>query len=159
MRFLPMHRRSALLLGGSLLAATLLALGLPANLQVLEVGGPDTVLSVSKGDVFFHEYTHSMYGVQVSEKFRIEDGHFRLVHVMTQSDAVLEYFGIEKRGEHNADGTFQEFTIPAASCGNHILRLHNLELSLGTLQHRSGRIHLKLKGVPVWAYVTRLIWR
>jgi hypothetical protein len=155
----PHDRRRVMLLCSSLSVVFLLALGLQTNIQVVEIGDSGPSLFVRNGDLFFHEYTHSMYGAQVVEKFRIEDGHFRIFHVMTQSDAVLEYFGIEKRGEHNVDGTFQQFSIPAASIGKHILKLYGYELSLDKPEHKHGPIHVKLLQVPFWAYAARLIRR
>lgn len=148
-----------MLLCSSLFVFFLLALGLQTNLQVVEIGDSGPSLLARNGDLFCHEYTHSMYGVQVVEKFRIEDGHFRIFHVMTQSDAVLEYFGIEKRDKHNVDGTFQQFSIPAASIGKHILKLDSYELSLDKPEHKDGSIHVKLLQVPFWAYAARLIRR
>ena len=67
------------------------------DLLVVKIGSPEVMVPVSEGDVFFRTYMHSMYEVPVSEKFRIEDGHFRLVHVQTQSDAVLAYLGLGRK--------------------------------------------------------------
>ncbi|AFM23547.1 hypothetical protein [Desulfomonile tiedjei] len=153
------NRRRVVLLCICLSAVLLLAWGLQTNLQVVEIGDSGPSLLVRNGNLFCHEYTHSMYGAQVVEKFRIEDGHFRIFHVMTQSDAVLEYFAIEKRGEHNVDGTFQKFSIPAASIGKHILKLEDYELSLDKPEQKGGSIHVKLLQVPFWAYAARLIRR
>ena len=72
-------------------------MGLWKDLLVVKIGSPEVMVPVSEGDVFFHTYVHSMYQVPVSEKFRIEDGHFRLVHVQTQSDAVLALLGSRRK--------------------------------------------------------------
>lgn len=139
--------------------AALAALGLSKDHLVVKIGSPEVMVPVSEGDVFFRTYIHSMYQVPVSEKFRIEDGHLRLVHVQTQSDAVLAYLGIERKNEPNVDGKFREFSIPAASIGNHVLRFHDRDIPLGTHEGRNGSIHVKLARVPVLTYFARLVWR
>ena len=110
--------------------AVLISVALFPMFQVLEIGNGDAkmLLCVSKGDVFAHGYTHSMYGAPVFEKFKIENGCLRLFHVMTESDAVLEYFAIEKKDEPNAHGTFKSFSIPSASIGQHRFTLNGREI-------------------------------
>ncbi|MBM3301193.1 MAG: hypothetical protein FJY85_14715, partial [Deltaproteobacteria bacterium] len=135
------------------LAALLLLAGLSKSVMVLEITNPELVLPVSQGDVLCHSYTHSMYEVPVAEKFIIQDGYLRLVHVMTQSEAALAYFGIEKKGEPNVDSKFLEFTIPAGSIGNHVLTLNRREIPLETREDRDGSIHVRLLKVPLLGYL------
>ena len=142
-----------------LILVAVLSLGCIQNLLVLQIGSPGVLVPVSKGDVFVLSYLQSMYQALVSEKFRIEDRCFRLVHVMTQSDAALEYLGLESKNEPNVDREFKEFTIPAASIGNHALRVHDRDISLGTHEDREGKIHVKLLSVSVLAYIGSLFWR
>ncbi len=159
-----MKRRSArgtraLVLCPLILAAALLTVGLCKTLLVLEIGRPGFLVPVSEGDVFFRTYVHSMYRAPVTEKFRVEGGHFRLVHVMSQSDAVLEYLGLERKDEPNVDRQFTQFTIPAASIGNHMIRLHDRDIPLGTHEDTDGKIRVKLMRVSLLEYVARLVWR
>jgi hypothetical protein len=140
-------------------AAALLAMGLWKDRLVVTVDSPKVMAPVSEGDVFFHTYMHSMYQAPVSEKFRIECGYFRLVHVQTQSDAVLAYLGLEGKNEPNAYGNFREFSVPAASIGDHVLRFRDRDIPLGTREGRDGSIHVELTRVPALAYFARLVWR
>ena len=140
-------------------AAALLAVGLWKDLPAVKIGNPEVMVPVSEGDVFSHTYIHSMYQVPVSEKFRIEYGHFRLVHVQTQSDAVIAYLGLEGKNEPNAHGNFREFSVPAASIGDHVLRFNDRDVPLGTHEGRDGTIHVKLARVPVLTYFAHLVWR
>jgi len=140
-------------------AAALSAVGLYKDLLVVTIDSPNVMVPVSEGDVLFRTYMHSMYQVPVSEKFRIKYGHFELVHVETQSDAVLAYLGLEGRTEPNAHGKFREFSVPAASIGDHVLRFHDRDIPLGTHEGPDGSIHVKLARVPLLAYFARLVWR
>jgi len=140
-------------------AAALSMLSAGKSLLVLEIGGPEVRVPVSEGDEFFHTYRQSMYDVLVSEKFRIEDGYFRLVHVATQSDAVLWYLGIERKDEPNVDGIFTEFTVPAASIGNHMIRVHDREIRLDAVQNRDGKISVRLRRAPAFLSLANLIGR
>jgi hypothetical protein len=135
------------------------AVGLRKQVLVVQVDGPDVLIPVSEGEVFFRSYTHSMYQVPVSEKFLIENEHFRLVHVQTQSEAVLAYLGLEGKNEPNADAKVKEFSIPAASIGKHMLRFPHRDLYLGTQEGRNGSIRVKLTKVPLFMYLARLFWR
>lgn len=141
--------------------AVLPVLILLPGFQVLEIGGgkAKVSLSVSKGDVFAHGYTHSMYGVPVVEKFRIERGGLRLFHVMTESDGAREYFGIEKKGENNADAKFTSFSIPVASVGGHVLSLDGRRISLETLHAGTGAITVTLGKRSLAAYLMTHLWR
>lgn len=143
----------------SLMVACLLALGFWKTVLILEIGTPELRLSVHQGDVIVCTYINSIYDVPVSEKLRIEDGHFRLFHVITQSDAVLAFLGLERKDEPNADLEVKEFTVNAASLGHHVLRVHDRDIPLRTHSDQEGRIHVKLRKVPLLTYLTRPIWR
>jgi hypothetical protein len=140
-------------------AVALSLLWVRKNRFVLEIGGPALRVPVSEGDEFVRTYRHSIYEVPVSEKFRIEDGHFRLVHVATQSEAVLWYLGIERKDEPNVDRIFTEFTIPAASIGRHTIWVHHREIRLDAVPNRDGKIRVKLLGVPAFLSFAHLIGR
>jgi hypothetical protein len=142
-----------------LIFALTVALGFLVKVQVLEIGSSSLRMPVSKGDVFSHKFTHSMYGATVCEKFRVEDGYFTLFHVMTQSDAALEYYAIESRDVGNVNRQYREFTIPAASVGNHVLKLDNREMALATHPGRDGSIRVQLIRVPVAVYFVDHLWR
>ena len=157
-RCLPSSAK-ALVLCALVAAAALLAVGLWKTILVLEVSSPAVLASVRECDVFLLTYTHSMYHVPVTEKFWIEDGHFRLVHVMTQSDAVLAYLGLESKTKPNVDLKFTEFTIQAGSMGNHVLQFHNRRIPLATGQDRDGGIRVRLNRVPLLVYIAQLIRR
>lgn len=149
----------ALLLFLVILAVALLTVGLCKNLLLVQIDNPEVLARVSQGNVLVHTYMHSMYQVPVSEKFRIERGHFRLFHVKTDSYAALECLGLEEREEPNVYLAFTEFSIPAASIGNHTLRLHDRDIPLGTHQDKEGRIRVKLVEMPALVYIARLFWR
>jgi hypothetical protein len=138
--------------------AALSIAGLWMDLLVVRIDSPEVAVAVSEGDILYRTYMHSMYEVPVSEKFRIEGGHFRLVHVHTQSEAVLAYLGIEGKDEPNAHGEFREFSIPAASIGDHRLRLHDCDIPLGTHECRDGNIHVQLARVSLIDFAL-LVWR
>ncbi len=143
----------------SLIVACLLVLGFWKTLLILEIGTPGLRLSVHQDDVIVCTYINSIYDVPVSEKLRIEDGHFRLFHVMTESDAVLAFLGLERKDEPNTDLEFKEFTVNAASLGHHVLRVHDRDIPLRSHSDQEGRIHVKLLKAPLLTHLTRSIWR
>ena len=145
--------------GVAVSAAVLLLAALFPVFQTLEIGSGDgrVLLSVSEGDVFTHGYTHSMYGAPVSEKFRIEDGSLRLFHVMTESEAVLEYFAIEKKGAPNTAGKFKSFSIPGASIGRHVLDLNGREIAIE--RRDAGTILVTVKKISFMTYLKTHLWR
>jgi hypothetical protein len=143
----------------SLIVAFLLVLGCWKTLLILEIGAPELRLSVHQDDVIVCTYINSIYDVPVSEKLRIEDGHFRLFHVTTQSDAVLAFMGLERKDEPNADLEFKEFIVNAASLGHHVLRVHDRDIPLRSHSDQEGRIHVKLLKAPLLTHLTRSIWR
>ncbi|MEW6112885.1 MAG: hypothetical protein AB1664_12210 [Thermodesulfobacteriota bacterium] len=149
----------ALLLFLAILAAALLTVGLCKNLLLVQIDNPEMLIWVSEGDVLVHTYMHSMYQVPVSERFRIERGHFMLFHVKTDSYAALEYLGLQRKDEPNVDEKFREFSIPSASIGNHALRLHDSDIPLGTHQDKEGSIRVKLVEMPALMYVASLLRR
>ena len=143
----------------SLIVACLLVLGFWKTVLILEIGAPELRLSVHQDDVIVCTYINSIYDVPVSEKLRIEDGHFRLFHVMTQSEAVLAFLGLERKDEPNADLEFKEFTVNAASLGHHVLRVHDRDIPLRSHSDQEGRIHVKLLKAALLTHLTRSVWR
>jgi hypothetical protein len=141
------------------IVAALSGTGLCRHILVVRVSDPEVLVPVSVGDVFFRDYVQSMYQVPVSEKFRIEAEHFRLVHVQTRSEAVLVYLGIEGKDEPNVDGKFTEFSIPAASIGDHVLRFRDHSIVLGTHEGRDGSIKIGLAKMPLHRYFAHTVWR
>jgi hypothetical protein len=144
---------------GLLLGAALLLVGICKSVLVVQISNPDVLLPVAEGDVFVRTYVDSMYQAPVSEKFRIEDGHFRLFHVKTESDAVLAYLGLERKGEFNVDRKFGEFSVPAASIGNHVAWVNDRAIPLGTHEDREGSVQVKLLKFPFLVHVAHCIWR
>ncbi len=154
----PPSGAKALVLCALVAAAALLTVGFWKTILVIEISSPDVLAPVREGDLFMRTYTHSMYQVPVTEKFRIEGDQFRLVHVMTQSEAVLAYLGLESKTEPNVDRKFTEFTIRAASMGNHALSVHNRTILLTTGQGRDGGIRVRLIRIPLLVYLARVVW-
>lgn len=147
------YRRIAPVLFPLIIFGALVLAGIVKTVLVVEIGSADVVLPVSDGDTVVHSYTNSMYEAAVREKFRIEDGRLKLVHVTTESDAVLSYLGIEGKAEPNVEGTFNEFTIPAASVGNHSIEVRAVNVPLGTHEGRDGRVRVRVLRVPLLEYV------
>jgi len=143
----------------SSIVACVLALGFWKTLLILEIGTPELRLPVHQDDVIVCTYINSIYEVPVSEKLRIEDGHFRLFHVTTQSDAVLAFLGLERKDEPNADLELKEFTVNAASLGHHVLRVNDRDIPLRPHRDQQGRIHVKLLKAPLLTHLTRSMWR
>ncbi|MBI4962855.1 MAG: hypothetical protein HY913_06225 [Desulfomonile tiedjei] len=140
-------------------AAILLVVGPGQSLLIVDIGGRELALPVSEGDVFVHTYTHSMYDVPVSEKFRIEGDYLRLVQVTSLSEAALEYLGIERRDEFNVDLRCRGFTIPAGSIGNHVFQVRDREIDLGNPENREEAIQVKLVRVRALVYFVSALWR
>jgi hypothetical protein len=149
--------RGAVILWPALLVAVIASIGMFRDIPVLEIAPPGLFVPVTQGDRLVHQYVHSMYRASVREIFTIENDCIELIHVMTPSDAVLEYFGIEKRGQHNAQGTFTGFTIPAASVGNHVIIVHDREIPLGTHPENLGSIRVRVVKLLYWRYLAHCL--
>ena len=129
--------------------------------QVLEVGRSGPHVWVREGDLVSLHYTQSMYGVPVEERLRVEAGHLVLFEVVS-SDAALEYLGIENRGPQNASRVLQEFSIPAASVGNHELCVGDHRIPLAAVPADEGRINIRLTRPPLFIYLIHSLmefWR
>ena len=129
--------------------------------QVLEIGRAGPHVWVREGDVVSLHYIQSMYGVPVEERLRVEAGRLVLFEVVS-SDAALEYLGIETRGPHNASRVLQEFSIPAASVGNHVLCVGDHRIPLAAVPADDGRILVRLARPPLFTYLIhhlRELWR
>ncbi len=142
----------------ALLVVGCVAIGFVVRVQVLQVGDGGPVFRVAEGEVFSLCYTQSMYGVPVTEKFRVEKGQLTLFHVIS-SDAALEYFGIERKEENNVRRELVEFSIPWASVGKHVLTVKDREIRLGDLSGQGEHIRIRMAEMPIISYVAKRVWR
>jgi hypothetical protein len=131
---------------------------LSSQVQALRVGNPGLLLRVSSGDLFTLRYTHSMYGVEVEEKFRVGSGVFTLFHVRS-SAAALEYFGIERSESGNAVRDLDAFSIPTASTGNHRLLLKDRDLQIRALAGSRDSVPVRLVHLTLFNYLFHPLWR
>jgi hypothetical protein len=128
------------------------------QLGVLKVGNEGPCVQVSEGDVISLQFTHSMYGVPVEERLRVEGRSMVLFHVMT-SDAALEYYGIEGRGEGNARREVDQFSIPRDSVGGQTLTVRNRRIVLRDLPGGQKNVTIGLAREPILRHVAYCIWR
>jgi hypothetical protein len=142
----------------ALLFVGCVAIGFAVRVQVLQVGDGGPTFRVAEGEVFSLWYIQSMYGVPVTEKFRVENGHLILFHVIS-SDAALEYFGIEKKEVNNVRRALAEFSIPQASIGKHALLIREHEIELRNLVAHDGLIRVRLAKMPFIMYIATYVWR
>lgn len=154
----PGHRRAIILLCLLLCISVPVIAVLLIQVQVLEIGDSGLIFRVINGNIITLRYTHSMYGVPVTERLRVEDGRLELFHVET-NDAALEYFGIEGKGENNAKNSLKEFTIPAGSVGRHTLSVKGHEILLSDIRTKDQKIHISITKQPLVSYYTDSIWR
>ena len=127
------------------------------SIQVLQVGEGGPVFRVAEGEVFSLCYTQSMYGVPVTEKFKVEDGRFVLFHVIS-SEAALEYFGIERKEENNVRRVVTEFLIPRSSIGKHALVIRNSKIDLSDADGQEEDINVRMAQMPFIIYASQ-VWR
>ncbi len=133
-------------------------IGLLIRVQVLAVGDEGPGFRVSEGDTFDLEYTQSMYGVPVRERFRVEKGSFTLFHVVS-TGAALEYLGIEGRREDNVKRRTTGFSVPEGSIGGHVLHVKGRMVSLNKVNGDNGHITIKLERKPLLAFLISCIRR
>jgi hypothetical protein len=153
------YRKTRFLLYPLLCLVSILAIGFLVKLRTVEIGDNGQYFPVSEGEIFVLEYTHSMYQVPVREKFRVEDTYFILFHVETQSDAVLEYFGIGDKKENNVRKVLKEFSIPVASIGKHMLYIKDRKIPLDAANNNQENINIKLLKIPLITYIIHTLWR
>ena len=120
--------------------------------RALNVGDRGPLWKVSAGDTFTLRYTHSMYGVEVRENFRIGQEDFTLYQV-DSSEAALEYFGIEDSGPNNVRRTLQTFTVPGGSVGHHEILLKDRRIQLGSLGGERNPITVGLVRMSLLEYL------
>ncbi len=132
--------------------------GLLITFQVLEIGTKGPLVRVHDGEILILKYIHSMYGVSVQEKIMIEKDRLKVFYVST-SEAALEYFGIERKGEGNVDRAVKGFIIPKESTGHHILVFRNRELKINECGDIDGSIHVRIRKIPLLVYVVYSFWR
>jgi len=128
------------------------------QVQVLKIGDSGLFFRVINGNIITLRYTHSMYGVPVTERLRVESGSLELFHVIT-SDAALEYFGIEGKDENNVKNSLKEFTIPTGSVGQHTLSVQGHEILLSNIRTKGQKIHINIIKQPLASYYIDSIWR
>ena len=150
--------RSPRLLYPCLFIVGILTVGFLVRFQAIRVGDRGQCVPVSEGDVITLRYTHSMYGVPVEERLRVEGGHLVLFHVVT-SDAALEYYGIEKRGEGNAKRVVDRFAIPRDSVGGQTVTVRNRSIQLRELPEEDGYVTVRLVRERIIPYIAHCIWR
>ncbi len=126
--------------------------------QVLSVGERGPLWKVSAGDTFTLRYTHSMYGVEVRENFRIGQEDFTLYQV-DSSEAALEYFGIEHSGPNNVRRTLQTFTVPGGSVGRHEILLKDRRIQLRSLGGERNPITVRLVRMSLLEYLAHNLRR
>lgn len=120
--------------------------------RALSVGDRGPLWKVSEGDTFTLRYTHSMYGVEVRENFRIGQEDFTLYQV-DSSEAALEYFGIEHSGPNNVRRTLQTFTVPGGSVGHHEILLKDRRIQLGSLGGERNPVTVRLVRMSLLEYL------
>ena len=150
--------RSKKLLYPCLLAAGVLGVAFLLRIPVLRIGSGGPCVPVSEGDVISLRYTHSMYGVPVEERLRVEGCRLVLFHMVT-SDAALEYYGIERRGEGNARRVVERFSVPRGSIGGQTLTVRERRIVLRELPGEQESVTIGLERIPLllcWVYG---IWR
>ncbi len=152
------HRGSKLLLCLLLCIGIFSIAGLLINIQVLKIGDDGPSYRVSRGDVVVLRYTHSMYGVPVVERLRVEDGYFELFSVAT-SDAALEYYGIASKEEQNVKRLIKEFSVPKGSVGGHSLSVRGDTVPFAALHNKRASIHIRLVRQHLLLYLINALWR
>jgi hypothetical protein len=150
--------RGAKLLYPCLLVVVVLTAGFLLQFQVLKIGDEGPRVRVSEGDFISLRYTHSMYGVPVEERLRVEGRHLVLFHMVT-SDAALEYYGIEGRDEGNTRRVLDQFNIPRDSTGGQTLTVKNRRIVLRDLPGEQRHVTIRLAREPILLYVVYRIWR
>lgn len=126
--------------------------------QVLSVGERGPLWKVSAGDTFTLRYTHSMYGVEVRENFRIGQEDFTLYQV-DSSEAALEYFGIEHSGPNNVRRSLQTFTVPGGSVGHHEILLKDRRIQFRSLGGERNPITVRLVRMSLLEYLVHNLRR
>ena len=158
MKKLTRHRGVIVLLCLLLCISVSIIAVLLIQVQVLKIGDSGLFFRVINGNIITLRYTHSMYGVPVTERLRVESGSLELFHVTT-SDAALEYFGIEGKDENNVKNSLKEFTIPTGSVGQHTLSVQGHEILLSNIRTKGQKIHINIIKQPLASYYIDSIWR
>jgi len=151
-------RKAKFLLYPLLCAGGLIFLLSLLTVQALRIGERGPLWRVSSGDTFTLRYTHSMYGVEVRENFRIGPEHF-ILYGVESSAAALEYFGIESPGPNNIHRTLKAFTVPAGSTGNHELLLNDCRIRLQAREEERGGTTVRLVRMSLVKYLMDVLRR
>ena len=126
--------------------------------RALSVGDRGPLWKVSAGDTFTLRYTHSMYGVEVRENFRIGQEDFTLYQV-DSSEAALEYFGIEQSGPNNVRRSLETFTVPGGSVGHQELLLKDRRIQLSSLGGEQDPVTVRLVRIGLLEYLVHNLRR
>ncbi|MCX7966797.1 MAG: hypothetical protein N2596_09255 [Syntrophorhabdaceae bacterium] len=128
------------------------------KVQVLEIGEGGWPIRVRNKDEIILQYTHSMFGVPVIEKFFVEDGSLILYHVDTNY-AALEYFGIEGKKKDNIKLIIKEFSIPKDSIGKHTLYVKDKVFMISQFRDFHGSVRIRLRRIPLIMFFKYCLWR
>lgn len=138
-------------IAAAIVIALFAVLGLK-NEQILTVSGLGRAIRVVNGDIITLRYTQSMYHVPVVEKFRVRNGNLCLFEIAS-SGAALEYLGIERHGEGNAERDLKGFSVPRASIGNHVLTVKEREIPFSDLNEPGPSIWVRIDVKPHLHYL------
>lgn len=152
------HRLKKTILYPILFLVFILFFGFIIRIQVLEIGEDSKPIRVRNRDIVVLQYTHSMYGVTVKERFIVKDGSLILYHVDT-NEAALEYFGIERKDKNNVRVDIKEFSIPKASIGNHTLFIRHMAIKIAQYNDLQGSIRIRLRQIPLMLFLISCVWR
>ena len=112
------------------------------------------IWNINEGAEISLSYTHSLYGVQQCEEFRMIDGSFFLAGVCFGSyDAALYYNDNPSGGiQYRADGYYisegkylSEIFFKLAGCVRHVLRIDNETVDLYAVAAAGAALRLSIK--------------
>ena len=146
------------------LALAIAAIGALAQpVQVAEVRTDDGNVLVchrtAPGGIVTLVFTHSMYGGEVRETWRVDGDGLDRVQIVTENAAAAEYYATDGR-TRRVDGGVEVLALPAHvdtlpfridHIGNHRLRLDDEEISLASEVEESAGATLSAVQVPLLA--------
>lgn len=149
------------------LVLTIVAIGALAQpVQVMAVATSDgrtlVCRRVDPGETVTLVFTHSMYGGEVRETWRVDGNHLDRVRIVTDNAAAAEYYAIDGK-TRRVDGGFEVIVPPLRAgslpfridhIGNHRLRFGGEEVSLASEVEGSAGATLTASQTPL---VARLV--
>ena len=116
---------------------------------------------VAPGDTATLVFTHSMYGGEVRETWRVGDGALERVAIETDNAAAAEYYATDGRVERTTTGfaviapplTVDALPIRIDQIGDHRLRVGNEEIALADRVDGSVGATLSTSRVPLIARI------